>query len=213
MEGINQFQSFYGKQSSFHEDIDCWKAAAAPEPCRKDKLHPPLLEAGKQTRRVAYIMWNNLSIKRKVKKELWSANSLLQPQPSLYFMQWSPLFLFASFHWRRGEKCLTKSQADTAHSPKRLPKRGISQGCDPNPWKHINFTVYTHRYWSTCWTWLLAEQQNLWLGSLLNFAVGLFLIIYFATTRWELGPCSELLTLYIQLLLHKRRHTVMCKCE
>lgn len=39
MEGINQFPSFHGKQNSFHDDIDCWKAAATTQPCRKDKLH------------------------------------------------------------------------------------------------------------------------------------------------------------------------------
>lgn len=156
-----------------------WKAAETLQPRRKDKLHYPLLEAARQTRRVVYIMWNNFSRKEKVKKELWSANSLLQLQPSFDFMQWSPLFLFTSFHWRRGEKCLIKPQADRAHSPKSPLKRGFSQGCDPNQWKH----VYTHRCWSTCWSLLLA-QQNLWLGSLLNFAVGLFLIIYFAITKW-----------------------------
>lgn len=132
MEGINQFLSFHGKQNSFHDYIDCWKAAATPQPCRKDKLHHPLLEAARQTRRLAYIMWNNFSRKMKGKKELWSANSLLQLQSSLYFMQWSPLFLFTSFHWRRGEKYLIKPQVDTAHPPKRPPKRGFSQGYDPN---------------------------------------------------------------------------------
>lgn len=71
----------------------------------------------------------------------------------------------------------------------------------------MNFTVYTNRCWRTCWS-LPLTQQNLWLRSLLNFAVGLFLIMYFATTKWYLVACSQLLTCYISLLLHKLRHLV-----
>lgn len=63
--------------------------------------------------------------KRKVKKELWSANSLLQLQTSLYFVQWSPHSLFMSFHWRRGEKCLIKPQKTQLFHLKDLPKEGF----------------------------------------------------------------------------------------